>query len=77
MRQDAEHDAVGIADEEAPDAPGLIDRAVDDLVPGPDRFGVRRVDFGARPQVDAHVRERGLHAGGPKTTCAWPEPKPM
>jgi len=44
VRQDADHDAVRIADEEATDAPRLVDRTVDHLMPGPDRLGVCRID---------------------------------
>jgi hypothetical protein len=46
--QHADDDAVRIANEEATDAPGLVNRTVDDLVPAPDCFGVRRVDGCAR-----------------------------
>src|SRR4051794_26771037 len=51
-----------IADEEATDAPWLVDRTVDHLVPGPYRLGVRRVDGCARIDVHAHVGQHGLHA---------------
>ena len=42
--QHADHDTVRIANEEATDAPRLVNRTVDDLVPGLDCFSVRRID---------------------------------
>jgi putative ABC transport system permease protein len=44
VRQHADHDADRIAHEETTDAPGLVDRPVDDLVAGPDRLRVRGID---------------------------------
>src|SRR4051812_19809825 len=63
VRQHADDDAVRIANEEAADAPGLVDRAVDDLVPGLQRLGMRRIDGRPRADVHAHVGQRGLDAG--------------
>ena len=40
----ADHDAIRIANEEAADAPRLVDRVVDDLMSGLDCFGMRRID---------------------------------
>src|SRR3954451_1723604 len=60
VRQHADHDPLRIANEEATDAPGLVDGTVDDLVPGPDCFGVRRIDRLARFDVHSHVGQHGL-----------------
>jgi hypothetical protein len=60
--QHADHDTVRIANEEATDAPRLVNRTVDDLVPGLDCFSMRRIDGSPRIDVHAHVGQHGLHA---------------
>ena len=62
MGQHADHDTVRIANEEAADAPRLVNRTVDDLVPGVDCFSVRRIDGAPRTNVHAHVGQHGLRA---------------
>jgi hypothetical protein len=60
--QHADHDAVRIANEEATDAPWLVNRTVDHLVPGPYCLSVCRIDGAARIDVHAHVGQHRLHA---------------
>jgi thioredoxin reductase (NADPH) len=75
VRQHADHDAVRIANEKATDAPWLVNRTVDHLVPGPYCLSVCRIDGCARIDVHAHVglhrfharrREEDLCLAGPK-----------
>ena len=60
--QHADHDAVRIANEEATDAPWLVNRTVDHLVPGPYCLSVCRIDGCVRIDVHAHVGQLRLHA---------------
>src|SRR5215213_9471359 len=59
--QHADHDTVRIANEEATDAPRLVDRAVDHLVPGPYCPSVCRIDGFVRIHVHAHVGQHRPH----------------
>jgi hypothetical protein len=38
---------------------------------------MRRINGFPRTDVHAHVGEHAFTPGGAKTTCAWPDPKPM
>jgi hypothetical protein len=63
VSQHADHDTVRIANEEATDAPRLVNWTVDDLVPGLYCFSMRRIDGCRRIDVHAHVGQHGLHTG--------------
>jgi hypothetical protein len=60
--QHADHDPVRIANKEATDAPRLVNRSVDDLVPGFDCCSMRRIDGCSRIDVHANGREQGFYA---------------
>ncbi len=61
MSKHADDDTLRIANEEAANAPGLVDRTVDHLVPGLHRFGVCDIDGFTRTDVHAHLGLDRLH----------------
>jgi hypothetical protein len=82
--QHADHDTVRIANEEATDAPRLVNWTVDDLVPGLDCFTMRRIDGSPQADVHAPIGQHGLRtecrriastAGGVcRCSCRWANP---
>jgi hypothetical protein len=64
VSEHADYNAVWVANEEAMDAPGLVDRTVDHLVSSLHGFGVRGINGRPRAHVDAHVWQDGLNARG-------------
>jgi hypothetical protein len=77
VSEHTDHDTVRIANEEAADAPWFVDRPVDDLVPCPDCFSVRRINSVSRVDVYAHVRKNRLHARRRDHDLRLADPKPM